>query len=91
MKISYYCVKYALYADLQTAAATAVETERSTVSDVFLSSGIDCIQRLIDRSLCPVLNELTGSTLGKGGTEEVVMETTFSYIVVCYASGQAWQ
>lgn len=29
--------------------------------------------------------------LGRGGTEEVVMETTFSYIVVCYASGHAWQ
>lgn len=46
-----------------------------------------------EHSLCPVINQSfkTGYTLGKGGTEEVVMKTTFSYIVVCYASGHAWQ
>lgn len=33
----------------------------------------------------------TRSGYGKRGTEDVVTKTMLPYIVVCYASGHAWQ
>lgn len=86
----YYCITFTSCPGL----STALQQWGPTVSDVFLSNSIDCTQcpRYIikDHLLCLAYNQLF-TTCNWLYTEEVVMETTFSYSVVCYASGHAWQ